>query len=478
MRTDMAPALRVILLALLVLIIASLALSFVQAIDRNAGEDTLTYTGFQMLTGNISSGNSKGGFNPLLLFLCVICVLFFVLLITNKASSFAVTTCSALILFAVLFFLFDAHFADYREFDFKKGSAVPMLGWWVAAVLSLAALVVAIINKIRVGRAQRHNARMAVFENRDLPAGYRDPTVWEIIKVDFKKHWPVYLMCLPLILQVLFWSYGPMYGIIIAFNEYKPSKGFFGSPWVGLKWYREFFRGPYAWRTIRNTLMISGLNLVFGFPSPIILALMLNEIRSIAYKRVVQTITYIPHFISLVVLSGLLIDFLSTEGVITTAISAVTGVTAKNYLGDYKYFRTVYILSDIWQHLGWDSIIYLSALAGIDQELYEAARIDGAGKLSQTWHITLPGIAPTITILLILRIGSLLSVGYEKIILLYNATTYETADVISSYVYRVGIADAQFSRSTAINILNSIVNFSLVVVANKISSALSETSLW
>ncbi|MBR4442231.1 MAG: sugar ABC transporter permease [Clostridia bacterium] len=375
-------------------------------------------------------------------------------------------------------FLFDARFADRREFNFAEGSVAPQIGWWIGVAAALILLVISIANKGSINAAKRHNQRLRLYENRDLPAGYRDPTVWEIIKRDFEKHWPVYLMVLPVLAFYIIWCYGPMYGIIIAFNDYKPKKGFLGSPWVGLDWYREFFRGPFAWRTIRNTLLISIYNMLIGFPAPIVLALMLNEMRSIAYKRVVQTITYIPHFISLVVMSGLLIDFLSSDGVITTVLSKVFGLPSKNYLGYAQYFRTVYIGSEIWQHLGWDSIIYLSALSAVDQELYEAARIDGAGRLKQTWHVTLPGIAPTITILLILRIGQLLSVGYEKIILIYNASIYETADVISTYVYRVGITDSKFSRSTAINTLNSAVNFLLVVMANKVSSMLSETSLW
>ncbi|MBO4884855.1 MAG: sugar ABC transporter permease, partial [Clostridia bacterium] len=366
-------------------------------------------------------------------------------------------------------FLFDARFADRREFNFAEGSVAPQIGWWIGVAAALILLVISIANKGSINAAKRHNQRLRLYENRDLPAGYRDPTVWEIIKRDFEKHWPVYLMVLPVLAFYIIWCYGPMYGIIIAFNDYKPKKGFLGSPWVGLDWYREFFRGPFAWRTIRNTLLISIYNMLIGFPAPIVLALMLNEMRSIAYKRVVQTITYIPHFISLVVMSGLLIDFLSSDGVITTVLSKVFGLPSKNYLGYAQYFRTVYIGSEIWQHLGWDSIIYLSALSAVDQELYEAARIDGAGRLKQTWHVTLPGIAPTITILLILRIGQLLSVGYEKIILIYNASTYETSDVISTYVYRVGITDSKFSRSTAINTLNSAVNFMLVVLANKVS---------
>ena len=468
---------KLILTVLAVVILGSLLLSYVSATDQTANDTVLTYSGYEMLLGR-TGGKSGGALHPMLLLsvFCTIVLLFG--LYFNKKNAFMVIACSAIAMVGILVFLFDVHFTDKREFNFVVKSARPLLGWWVGFGAAAVALIVSIINKTQISAAERHNIRMQAFENRDLPAGYRDPTVWEIIKHDFRKHWPIYLMVLPVIAFYIVWCYGPMYGIIIAFNEYKPKRGFLGSEWVGLYWYREYFRSAFAWRTIRNTLMISILNLVIGFPAPIILALMLNEMRSIAYKRVVQTITYIPHFISMVVLAGLLIDFLSSDGVITTMLSKIFGLKAQNYLGSARYFRTVYVSSEIWQHLGWDSIIYLSALSGIDMELYEAARIDGAGKMKQTWHITLPGIAPTITILLILRIGQLLSVGYEKIILMYNSTIYETADVISTYVYRVGLADMQLSRSTAISTMNSIVNFMLVIVANKISGLLSETTLW
>ncbi|MDR1600355.1 MAG: ABC transporter permease subunit [Oscillospiraceae bacterium] len=310
-----------------------------------------------------------------------------------------------------------------------------------------------------------------------MPEGYRPPSIGAVIAKDFRKHWPVYLMILPTLVFYIVWCYGPMHGIVIAFNNFSPRKGFWGSEWAGLKWFREYFRSPFAFRTVRNTLMINVLNLLIGFPAPILFALMLNEVRGVLYKRVVQTVTYIPHFISLVVLCGLLIDFVGTEGVVTTVLGWF-GMPKTNLLANAKYFRSVYLASDIWQHLGWNSIIYLSALAGISVELYEAAIIDGAGKLRQMWHVTLPGITPTITILLILQIGQMMSVGYEKIILLYNALIYETADVISTYVYRVGIENADFSRSTAVSLFNSLINFSLVVIANRVSGMVSETSLW
>ena len=287
-----------------------------------------------------------------------------------------------------------------------------------------------------------------------------------------------YLLILPAALYVLVFGYMTYPYMVIAFKKFNYQLGIWGSQWVGLQWYRDFFRSAYAWRTIRNTLLISFYNLLFGFPAPIILALMLNEMRSIKFKRVVQTITYMPYFISLVVMCGILKDFCATTGLFG-AIQQLFGVESPvNLLGDAKYFRTVYVGSEIWQRLGWDSIIYLSALAGIDQEQYEAATIDGAGKFKQVLHVTLPGILPTISILLILRIGALMGVGYEKIILLYNGLTYETADVVSTFVYRKGIEDANFSFSTAVNLFNSVINFLLVVFANKMSAILTENSLW
>ena len=473
----MSMNIKVLLTALAIVTLCSLLLGYVSAVDQSAADTVLTYSGVQMLLGS-TGGRSAGALNPMLL-LSVFCyALLLIGIYFRKDNSFMSIACSAVALVGLLMFLFDATFTDRREFNFASGTVYPQMGWWLGVAAAVGTLALSIYNKVTIGAAKRHNQRMQAYENRDLPAGYRDPTMGEIIRRDFKKHWPVYLMALPMVLFYIIWCYGPMYGIVIAFNNYKPKRGFLGSEWVGLDWYREFFRGPFAYRTIRNTLLISIYNLIIGFPAPILLALMLNEMRCIAYKRVVQTITYIPHFISLVVMAGLLIDFLSSDGVITTVLSKVFGFESQNYLGNAQYFRTVYIGSEIWQHLGWDSIIYLSALAGIDMELYEAARIDGAGKLKQTWHVTLPGIAPTITILLILRIGQLLSVGYEKIILIYNASIYETADVISTYVYRVGITDMSFSRSTAINTLNSVVNFMLVIMANKVSGLLSETSLW
>lgn len=294
---------------------------------------------------------------------------------------------------------------------------------------------------------------------------------------DWRKHWPLYLMLLPVLLYYLVWCYGPMYGIVIAFKEFSPRKGILGSPFVGFKYFKEFFASPYAFRVIRNTVLINFWNLLIGFPLPIVFALLLNEVRNRLYKRTVQTITYMPYFISLVVICGMIVDFTASDGIFGE-IAKMFGATPTNLLSEPKYFRAIYVGSEIWQRLGWDSIIFLSALSIINPELYEAATIDGAGKLKQVFHVTIPGIMPTIAILLILRIGSMMSLGFEKIILLYNGLTYETADVISSFVYRKGIVENNFSFSTAVGLFNSVINFILVIFANKASAKMTESSLW
>lgn len=290
-------------------------------------------------------------------------------------------------------------------------------------------------------------------------------------------NWSLYLLVLPVILWYIVFCYVPMYGAVIAFKDYSPGLGIMGSPWVGLKHFEGFFSSPYFWRLLRNTLLISVYSLVWDFPAPIILALMLNELKTPRYKKTVQTISYMPHFISTVVIVGMIKIFCSSDGLVNS-IAGVFGASLGNLLQKPDLFRTIYVASGVWQSVGWGTIIYLSALSGIDQELYEAAEIDGAGKWKRTLNITLPGIAPTIVILLIMRIGSLLGVGYEKIILMYNPMTYETADVISSYVYRQGLLNADWSFSSAVGLFNSIINLVLLVAANAVSRRVSETSLF
>lgn len=298
-----------------------------------------------------------------------------------------------------------------------------------------------------------------------------------IIARDFAMNRYVYLMLLPVLAYYLIFHYGPMYGAIIAFKEYVPAKGIFNSPWVGFEHFKSFFSSFYFVRILKNTVLLSFYSIVFEFPAPIILALLLNEIKSSAFKRTVQTVTYIPHFISVMVICGIIVDFTSRFGVINDII-AFLGGERSNLLMRPEMFRTIYVTTDVWQGIGWGTIIYLAALAGVDVEQYEAATIDGAGRWRQMRHVTLPGIAPTIVVMLILRMGKIMNVGFEKIILLYNPTTYETADVISTFVYRKGLLEFSYSYSAAVGLFNSVINFIFLIATNKISRKLNETSLW
>ncbi|WP_189017683.1 ABC transporter permease [Paenibacillus marchantiophytorum] len=294
---------------------------------------------------------------------------------------------------------------------------------------------------------------------------------------DIRKNKLLYLMLAPVILFFSLFHYIPMYGAIIAFKDFSPRLGIIGSPWAGFEHFNVFFEGIYFWRTLKNTVLISLYDLVFGFPAPIILALLLNEVKKTIFKRSIQTITYMPHFVSLVVVCGMIKEFTVSGGLINDFI-AFLGGERLSLLLESQFFRTIYVSSGVWQHIGWGTIIYLAALAGIDTEQYEAAKIDGAGRWKQMRHVTLPGIMPTIVILLILEMGRMLSVGTEKIILLYNPTIYDTADVISSYVYRVGLQEFNYSFSSAVGLFNSAINFTLVVGSNWLSRKLNDTSLW
>jgi putative aldouronate transport system permease protein len=294
---------------------------------------------------------------------------------------------------------------------------------------------------------------------------------------DFRKNWNLYLLVLPVLTFYTIFSYKPMYGAIIAFKDFSPKEGIIGSSWAGLKHFESFFANPYFWRILKNTLWISLSSMIFGFPAPIILALLINELRSKWFPRVVQTLSYLPHFISLVVVCSFIKEFTASAGIINDLL-AWFGFQRQTMLTNPKLFVPVYVISGIWQEIGWGSIIYLAALAGIDQELYEAASIDGAGRWRKMLNVTLPGIIPTIVIMLILRLGRLMNVGYEKIILLYNPAIYETSDVISSYVYRKGILERNFSYSAAVGLFNSVINCALVLFSNWFSRKAGETSLW
>lgn len=282
----------------------------------------------------------------------------------------------------------------------------------------------------------------------------------------------------PVVVFFLVFSYYPMYGAIIAFKEYRVALGIFGSPWVGFDHFIRFFNSLFFTRLITNTFLISFYSLLWGFPIPIIFALILNEFRDGLFKRSVQTISYFPHFISLVVACGMVISFLSPQGGIINRLIEMAGGTPINFLSLPQWFRTVLIGSSIWQGFGFGSIIYFAAISGVNPELYEAARIDGAGRMRQMWHITLPGIRPTILTLLILSIGNIMTVGFERIILLYSPATYATADVISTYVYRIGLLGAQYSYAAAIGLFNSAINITILLVVNSLSRRYFEISLW
>jgi len=292
----------------------------------------------------------------------------------------------------------------------------------------------------------------------------------------------LYILLIPFLAYYIIFIYKPIGGLAIAFQDYSTFKGIGGSEWVGFKHFISFFQGPYFMRTLRNTLLINFYGLLFSFPAPILLAILLNEVRQQKLKKTIQTMTYLPYFISTVVVVGIVTNLLSPGHGLITAISEMICGERIYFLTKPEYFRTIYTIMTIWQGIGYNSVIYIAALAGVDQELYEAAVIDGAGKMRQIWHITLPGILPTIMIMLILRIGSFMSVSTDSILLLYQPSTYETADVIGTYVYRTGIATdggkANYSLSTAVGLFNSVVGLILVMGANYVSKKTTEEGIW
>lgn len=300
---------------------------------------------------------------------------------------------------------------------------------------------------------------------------------WKEIKADFAVNKSLYLLFLPVLIYFAVFSYGPMYGAIIAFKNFSPQLGILGSPWVGMHHFKRFVTSPSFWSLLGNTFKISLTSLVFGFPAPILLALLLNELKSDKFAKVVQNFTYMPHFISLVVICGMIKTFTRDTGVITYVLSFF-GMERVTMLTQPKFFVPIYVASGIWQEIGWGSIVYLAALTGVDASLYEAAAIDGAGRFRKLVNVTLPSIIPTIIIMLILRVGGILNVGYEKIILLYNDATLEVADVISTYVYRKGLLDNSWSFSTAVNMFNSVVNLVFLGLTNYISGKYSDSKLW
>ncbi|SFF16973.1 putative aldouronate transport system permease protein [Paenibacillus catalpae] len=292
------------------------------------------------------------------------------------------------------------------------------------------------------------------------------------------RNWELYLFITPALLYFLIFCYGPMYGIQIAFKNFIPTKGITGSPWIGFDHFVRFFHSYYFWDLLWNTLSISLYSLAVGFPIPIILALAFNEIRNGYFKKLAQTVTYAPHFISMVVMAGMIITFLSPSTGIVTNIIEGLGFQSPDFLTDPRWFKTMYVFSDVWQSAGWGTIIYLAALSGVDPGLHEAAVIDGATRFQRVRHINIPTLMPTMTILLILSMGNLLGVGFEKILLLQNPLNMTASDVISTFVYRSGLVSAQYSFSTAIGLFNSVINLVLLIVVNQVVRRMSNNSLW
>ena len=297
------------------------------------------------------------------------------------------------------------------------------------------------------------------------------------IKRELRKNWVLYLMLLPGILFFIIYRYGPMWGLVIAFQNYTPVRGIMGSQWVGFRHFERFFTSIFFWQLLRNTLILSLLGTLINFPLPIIMALMLNELRSGGFKKVVQQLTYIPHFISWVVIYSITFNLFTFDGVINQFIYRLTGNTVPFMMSEF-WFRPMIIMQSVWRSTGWGTIIFLAALAGIDQELYEAAKIDGAKRMQMIWYITLPSLKFIVTILLILNLGSMLHTGFEQVFLMLNAMNRYVGEVFDTYVFRIGIQQGQFSYSATIGMFRSVVSFVLVLGANRIAKSLGEEGLF
>ncbi len=293
-----------------------------------------------------------------------------------------------------------------------------------------------------------------------------------------KKNWDLYFLILPVIIYFFIFKYIPIYGVQIAFRDFLSTQGFFGSPWVGLKHFIRFFNSYNCWEIIRNTLGISIYQTLVGFPMPILLALMINEVRIKLFKKTIQTVTYIPHFLSTVVVVGMLTTFLSPQTGMVNHMIAALGGKPVYFMAEPAWFKTLYVFSGIWQNTGWSSIIYMATLANIDTEMYEAAIIDGAGRIKRIIYMTVPCLVPTAVILLIMEVGHIMDVGFEKVFLMQNTLNIGVSEIISTYVYTTGITSSQFSYSAAIGLFNSVVNFILLIGVNYISRRLTDTSLW
>lgn len=303
-------------------------------------------------------------------------------------------------------------------------------------------------------------------------------TSFQIYKKAIIKNWDLYLLIAPVVIYFIIFKYWPMYGVQIAFKDFIATKGIWKSPWVGFKHFRRFFNSYHFWPLIRNTITLSIYGLIVSFPMPILLALMINEVRNEKFKKTIQTVTYAPHFLSNVVLIGMMTTMLSPRNGIVNELIKAMGKEPIYFMAEDTWFKSLYVWSGVWKNTGWDSIIYIAALSSIDIQLYEAAIVDGATKLQRTRYITIPGILPTAIILLILDMGRIMSVGFEKVFLMQNPLNMKSSDVISTYVYRAGLVGAEYSFSAAVDLFNSIINFILLITVNKISKRVTEISLW
>lgn len=294
------------------------------------------------------------------------------------------------------------------------------------------------------------------------------------------RNWGLYLLLLPALTLLICFTYKPMYGVLIAFKEYKPVKGILGSAWADpwYKYFKKFFDSFQFKTTIRNTLVITLYSMLVMFPLPIILALGINQLKNRTYRKIFQTVTYMPHFISTVVMVGLLTLLLSPGSGLLGAVCGILGIEAPNFLGQPSAFKHLYVWSDVWQHVGWDSIIYIAALSSVDPSLYEAATVDGATNLQKIKYVDIPMLVPTAVIMLIMRFGSLMSLGFEKVYLMQNDLNLTASEVISTYVYKIGIINVQYSYSAAINLFSTVINFILLILVNQISKKVSDNSLW
>lgn len=313
---------------------------------------------------------------------------------------------------------------------------------------------------------------MAKNEKKSLGIG-RKPS---LVK-NMKRHWELYLLILPVILYFAIFCYGPMYGIQIAFKDYYPGMNFSDAEWIGFKHFERLFRTTQFWTSLKNTLTLSVLQLVLEFPLPIILAILLNEMRFKKMKKMLQTVSYAPHFISTVAMAGIILAFTSNGGLVGQITAATTGETI-NILTKPALFKWIYVISNTWKNLGWSSVIYIAALSSVDMSLYEAARVDGANRWQKIWHLDIPFLVPTMVILLILNCGRILSVGYEQILMLQNDLNLPASEIISTYSYKIGLINRSYGLSTAIGLFNSVVNLILLTTVNKISGKVSGSSLW